>query len=275
MRAAGTTNRPLHEFYQRRRSKRTREKKKRGAGACQGHAGAQKNLRLCRVDAFENPQLNRGASGPVFGSHYKGWACKHRKSYWLPAGTPSVRQKDRPITNTAEVVRLSPTPQFGLYHGRGGRARCCSGALVAAFGGGPTMGCGGAISLAGRGLRRGRHLRSLSDCCWPSSACGATSAPWRNIAASPPSSLPPSVVVLVVLGAVATRKESLRKHAMHAAAAVGCAGLPRRPPGAFLYKLFTGGDVMNTAGLEHGRRWRSCATCFVALCVKSSAAAIA
>ena len=31
----------------------------------------KKNLRLCRVDAFENPQFSVGASGPGFGSHYK------------------------------------------------------------------------------------------------------------------------------------------------------------------------------------------------------------
>ena len=28
-----------------------------------------KNLRLCRVDAFENPQFSVGASRPGFGSH--------------------------------------------------------------------------------------------------------------------------------------------------------------------------------------------------------------
>jgi hypothetical protein len=32
--------------------------------------GGQKNLRLCRVDAFENPLLSEGASRPDFGSHY-------------------------------------------------------------------------------------------------------------------------------------------------------------------------------------------------------------
>jgi len=52
----------------------------------------------CAVsDAFENPQLYRGASDSVFGSHYIGWACKLRSRYRLPAGTPSVRQKDRPM----------------------------------------------------------------------------------------------------------------------------------------------------------------------------------
>ena len=33
--------------------------------------GAQKkNLHLCRVDSFENPHYQRGASDPDFGSHY-------------------------------------------------------------------------------------------------------------------------------------------------------------------------------------------------------------
>jgi hypothetical protein len=31
---------------------------------------AQKNLRLCRANAFENPLLSEGASRPAFGSHY-------------------------------------------------------------------------------------------------------------------------------------------------------------------------------------------------------------
>lgn len=35
-----------------------------------GRQGAQKNLRLCRVDAFENPLFSVGASRPGFGSHY-------------------------------------------------------------------------------------------------------------------------------------------------------------------------------------------------------------
>jgi len=36
----------------------------------QSGRGAQKNLRLCRANAFENPLLSEGASRPDFGSHY-------------------------------------------------------------------------------------------------------------------------------------------------------------------------------------------------------------
>jgi hypothetical protein len=62
----------------------------------------QKNLRVCRVGAFENPQCT-GAPQPRILDPTAGWACKHRRLFWLPAGTPSVRQKTRRITYTAEV----------------------------------------------------------------------------------------------------------------------------------------------------------------------------
>ena len=65
---------------------------------------AEKNLRLCRVDAFENPLLSVGASSSGFGSHCKGGLASAKLiNGRLPAGTPSVRQKDRQFTNTAEV----------------------------------------------------------------------------------------------------------------------------------------------------------------------------
>src|SRR5438132_14389322 len=65
---------------------------------------AQKSLHLCRADAFENPQCNLGASCPVFGSHYK-VGLQAPSEILAPAGTPSVRQKCRLVTNTAEVLR--------------------------------------------------------------------------------------------------------------------------------------------------------------------------
>jgi hypothetical protein len=34
-----------------------------------GTAARRKNLRMCRADAFENPQFRRVARRPVFGSH--------------------------------------------------------------------------------------------------------------------------------------------------------------------------------------------------------------
>jgi len=88
------------------RSKRLDGKGLRQAEPARGRAqgGAEKNLRLCRVDAFENPLCSRGASGPGFGSHNGGGRASTGRSYWLPAGTPSVLQKCRLFTNTAEVL---------------------------------------------------------------------------------------------------------------------------------------------------------------------------
>src|SRR5947199_8832302 len=63
-----------------------------------------KNLHLCRVGAFENPLFSTGASHPGFGSHSR-VGLQAPNVCWLPAGTPSVRQKDRQVTNTAEVMK--------------------------------------------------------------------------------------------------------------------------------------------------------------------------
>ncbi len=84
-----------------------------------------------------------------------------------------------------------------------------------------------------------------------------------------PTALIPAGVglVLVVLGAVAARWEGARKHAMHAAAAVGLLGF-LMAAGRFLYKLCTGGEVTGTAGLSTLTMAVLCGT-FVALCVKS------
>ena len=73
-------------------------------------------------------------------------------------------------------------------------------------------------------------------------------------------------LALVVLGALAL-KESLRKHAMHAAAAVGLIGF-LLAAGRFFYKLFTTWDVANTAGLSTATMAVLCGA-FVAVCVKS------
>jgi hypothetical protein len=83
-----------------------------------------------------------------------------------------------------------------------------------------------------------------------------------------PTALIPTAegVLLVVLGVLA-RKESLRKHAMHAAAAAGLLGFAAAA-GRFLYKLFTDGDVLNTAGLSTATMAALCGV-FVVLCVKS------
>jgi membrane-bound ClpP family serine protease len=84
---------------------------------------------------------------------------------------------------------------------------------------------------------------------------------------SPTALIPTAVgVVLVVLGALA-RKEALRKHAMHAAAVVGLLGF-FAAAGRFLFKLFTDGDVLSTAGLSTATMTALCGV-FVVLCVKS------
>jgi len=66
-----------------------------------------KNLRLCRVDAFENPQFNDGARCLDFGSHYIGWACKPqtRKSTGPMRIAYRFAKMTRLSTNTAEVVK--------------------------------------------------------------------------------------------------------------------------------------------------------------------------
>lgn len=83
-----------------------------------------------------------------------------------------------------------------------------------------------------------------------------------------PTALIPAVVgvILVILGAVA-KKESLRKHAMHAAAAVGVLGF-LAGAGRFFTVLFTGGNVATTAGMSTATMAVLCGV-FVALCVKS------
>ena len=73
-------------------------------------------------------------------------------------------------------------------------------------------------------------------------------------------------LVLIVLGRVA-RREALRKHAMHAAAAVALIGC-LVAAGRFFFVLFTGGNVATTAGLSTATMAVLCGA-FVAVCVKS------
>src|SRR5262245_20121464 len=76
---------------------------------------ARNKTSTCAVaDAFENPLFSVGASNPGFGSHYQGGpASAEFSKVRLPAGTPSVRQKLRPFTNTAEVDAHHNTPSIG------------------------------------------------------------------------------------------------------------------------------------------------------------------
>lgn len=84
--------------------------------------GAGKNLHLCRHGAFENPLFSTGASHSGFGSHSM-VGLQAPNVCWLPAGTPSVLQKDRRLTNTAEVMEAVADFQFQsitcLMYGQG------------------------------------------------------------------------------------------------------------------------------------------------------------
>jgi hypothetical protein len=75
---------------------------------------------MCRDGAFENPLFSMGASHPGFGSHSKA-GLQAPNVCWLPAGTPSVLQKDRQVTNTAEVMKaaIGFHLQFIISTGRG------------------------------------------------------------------------------------------------------------------------------------------------------------
>ncbi len=77
-------------------------------------------------------------------------------------------------------------------------------------------------------------------------------------------------LVLILLGALA-RREALRKHAMHAAAAVALIGC-LIAAGRFFFVLFTGGNVATTAGMSTATMAVLCGA-FVGLCVKSFIAA--
>jgi uncharacterized membrane protein len=83
-----------------------------------------------------------------------------------------------------------------------------------------------------------------------------------------PTALIPSGVgaVLIVLGALAL-KEAFRKHAMHAAAAVGLLGF-LFGAGWFIARPFLGKSIMDAAGLSTATMAVLCGA-FVALCVKS------
>jgi hypothetical protein len=73
-------------------------------------------------------------------------------------------------------------------------------------------------------------------------------------------------VVLAVLGAMAL-KDALRKHAMHAAAAVGLLGF-LLGAGWFIARPFMGKDMFDLAGMSTATMAILCGG-FVALCVKS------
>src|SRR5262245_50804655 len=72
-----------------------------------GGPSAQKNLHVCRFGAFENPQCTwvphvRVLDPTARLSRRVGLQAPDR--LLAPAGTPSVRQKNRQVTNTAEVL---------------------------------------------------------------------------------------------------------------------------------------------------------------------------
>jgi hypothetical protein len=68
------------------------------------HAKQQKNLHLCRADAFENPLFSEGASRPDYGSHYRvGLQAPDDCKCLAPCGYSTGSSKVPSITNTAEV----------------------------------------------------------------------------------------------------------------------------------------------------------------------------
>jgi hypothetical protein len=83
----------------------------------------------------------------------------------------------------------------------------------------------------------------------------------------PTALIPAGVGLALVVCGVVARKESLRKHAMHAAAAIALLGF-FAGAGRFLYNLFTGAEVTSTAGLSTVTMAALCGV-FVGLCVKS------
>src|SRR5262249_38920540 len=58
-----------------------------------------------------------GASARVFGSHYRVGLQAPSNQDWRPAGNLLVRQKDRLVTNTAEVWKPLPVSLGQPYHG--------------------------------------------------------------------------------------------------------------------------------------------------------------
>ncbi len=92
--------------------------------------GARKNLHMCRVMTLLRTRIDSGAPqhrflDPTDTPLSGGWACKPRTHCWLPAGTPSVRQKQRPITNTAEVCASLARRTQAIYHVGPAIARAC------------------------------------------------------------------------------------------------------------------------------------------------------
>src|SRR5215468_9767 len=74
----------------------------------------------CLSPGFWIPLLDRPATPR---RRSCGWACKRRLLCWLPAGTPSVRQKLRQFTNTAEVCATASGHTLRLYHADRPKAR--------------------------------------------------------------------------------------------------------------------------------------------------------
>ena len=65
---------------------------------------AEKNLRLCRYGAFENPQCTWAPHDRVSDPTTHSVGLRAPDRLLAPAGTPSVRQKNRQVTYTAEVL---------------------------------------------------------------------------------------------------------------------------------------------------------------------------
>src|SRR5262249_36893497 len=93
-----------------------------------GRRGAEKNLHLGRVGAFENPQLTRGCLSSGFWIPLSGWACKPRKALLAPSGYSIGSSKEfAGFTYTAEVCPAVAGRTKGLYHLNGAVARAARG----------------------------------------------------------------------------------------------------------------------------------------------------
>src|SRR6266849_8554575 len=78
-----------------------------------------KNLRLCRLDAFENPQFTWVPQARVLDPTSWGGLASARPINWLPAGKTSVLQKVTSFANTAEVIEAVTSFMQAIYHALG------------------------------------------------------------------------------------------------------------------------------------------------------------
>ena len=93
---------------------------------------------------------------------------------------------------------------------------------------------------------------------------------WLTGAKSPTALIPVGFGVLLMLCGILGRKESRRKHAMHAAAVLGVLGFLGSAPGLFkLPALLSGGEVLRPNAVIAQSIMAVLMLVFVGLCVRS------